>query len=607
MGSKVAVARPDGPEGSAKIRLRFMPPFERYAFGEFTLDATERRLSRVGRPISLEPKTHDVLVALVRHAGRLVTKRELLDLVWPESFVGDGILTVHISNLRKALGEGAHGREYIETVPRSGYRFVGAVTKQEPKRDDASERCSLAVLPARPLTTEILSERDRNLGLAISDVLIDRLGAITQLVVRPTRAVHTYTRGGEDPAVVGRSLRVDAVIDCFFIRTGNRLELSVRLLRSQDGSVAWSTRFDQPVADVSAIADAVAAAAATHIGVSATSRQAHGVLGGNGKTRSTPQSSSGPEVYELLGRGRSHLLAASMFEVPKAVAAFRAAIDLDPTYAAAHAGLALACCAQAELRVAPLADSYAEARASALRALAMNDTCADAQVALGAVLYLSEWNWIGAAKSLERALELNPNHTEAYLLYGRLLETLGQLDRGLEMKQRALERDPFSPLVHLQISLSYWNQHRYDDAIEWANRTLELDPRHPHAREHLAAAYLNKGETDRWMAENMRHAELHGAPPEALERVKRAYAEGGRAGVVAFALDHAAKLENPSAIMLAVHYGEAGNLDAAFEQLQRALDSRDPALVHLAVAPQWDSLRTDPRFNQCLARMGLTP
>ena len=84
----------------------------------------------------------------------------------------------------------------------------------------------------------------------------------------------------------------------------------------------------------------------------------------------------------------------------------------------------------------------------------MNDTCADAQVALGAVLYLSEWNWIGAAKSLERALELNPNHTEVYLLYGRLLETLGQLDRGLEMKQRALERDPFSPLVHLQISLS---------------------------------------------------------------------------------------------------------------------------------------------------------
>ena len=108
------------------------------------------------------------------------------------------------------------------------------------------------------------------------------------------------------------------------------------------------------------------------------------------------------------------------------------------------------------------------------------------------------------------------------------------------------------------------------------------------------------------MAENMRHAELHGAPPEVLEPVKRAYAAGGRAGVVAFVIEHAAKLDNPSAVMLAVHYGEAGNRDSALEQLQRALDSRDPALVHLAVAPQWDTLRTDSRFSQCLARMGLT-
>jgi DNA-binding winged helix-turn-helix (wHTH) protein/tetratricopeptide (TPR) repeat protein len=579
-----------------------MPASERYAFGEFRLDATERQLLRDGRAIALEPKAHDVLVALVRHAGRLVTKRELLDLVWPDAFVGDGILTVHISNLRKALGDGAYRREYIETVPRSGYRFVGVVTKQEPDRHEASERGSLAVLPARPLTTEILSERDRNLGLAISDTLIDRLGVIKDLVVRPTRAVHTHTQGGEDPAVVGRSLRVDAVVDSMFIRTGDRLELSVRLLRAQDGSVSWSWRFDQPVADVTAIGDVVAAAVATHFGVSAMSAQAHGVPDRNGRARLTPRSSSRPEVYELIGQGRSHLLAASMFEVPKAVAAFRAAIELDPTYAAAYAGLALACCAQADFRVAPVAESYSEAKAAALRALAMNDTCADAQVALGAVLYLSEWNWIGAANSLERALELNPNHSEAYLLYGRLMETLSRLNRGLEMKQRALERDPFSPLVHLQISLSYWNQHRYDDAIEWANKTLELDQRHPHAREHLAAAYLKKGETDRWMAENIRHAELHGAPPEALEPVKRAYAAGGRAGVVAFVLEHAGKLENPSALMLAVHYGEAGRLDSAFEHLERALDSHDPAMVHLAVAPQWDSLRADPRFNQCLVR-----
>src|SRR5205823_2716734 len=109
---------------------------------------------------------------------------------------------------------------------------------------------------------------------------------------------------------------------------------------------------------------------------SSTNGHRRGARGDTGNARSTRRSSKEHEVYELFGRGRSHLLAASMFEVPKAVAAFRAAIDLDPTYAAAHAGLALACCAQAELRVGPLAESYAEARAAALRALAMNDTCA---------------------------------------------------------------------------------------------------------------------------------------------------------------------------------------------------------------------------------------
>jgi DNA-binding winged helix-turn-helix (wHTH) protein/Flp pilus assembly protein TadD len=431
---------------------------ERYAFGELTLDATERRLQRAGQPIPLAPKALDVLITIVRSAGTLVTKRELLELVWPGSFVEEGILAVHVSALRKALGDGENGRQYIETVSRSGYRFIGAVT--EPPN---------AVAP------------------------------------------------------------------------------------SQD-----------PPKD--------------------------------------------PEVYELVGRGRAHLLSASMFEVPKAVAAFRAAIALDPTYAAAHAGLALACCAQAFYRVVPHADAYSEARAAALRALAMDASCADAQVALGAVLFFAEWNWAGAEKSLARALDINPNHTEAYLLYGQLKEALGQLEQGLHLKLKALDRDPFSPLVHLQISLSYWNQGRYADSIEWANRALTLDPRHPHAREHLAGAYLKQGDFDRHMAENVTHARLHGVPAEALDPLKQAYAAGGRAGVVRLVLERAASQPHAfPAMQLAVFSGEAGDLDAAFRHLDRAIDSHDPALMHLAVAPQWESLRGDPRFNQCLARMGLDP
>jgi DNA-binding winged helix-turn-helix (wHTH) protein/tetratricopeptide (TPR) repeat protein len=433
---------------------------EVYEFGEFALDVVDRRLSRQGGAITLAPKAHDLLVALVRRAGRLVTKRELLDLVWPDTFVDEGILSVHVSTLRKALTDGHRGASFIETVPRSGYRFAGSVLRRGTEPDPFGERWLIPALPAEP------------------------------------------------------------------------------------------------------------------------------------------------RVHELIGRGRCHLLTASMLEVPKAVVAFRSAIELDPTYAAAHAGLALACCAQAELRVVPHGEAYAEARSAALRALAMDDTCADAQVALGAVLFLSDWNWTGARRSLERALELNPDHTEAYLLYGRLLEALGDFEHGLAAKQKALERQPASALVHTQIALSYWNQRRYDDMIAWAEKSLALDPKHLLAREYIAAAYLKKGDGDRHMAENLAHAEAYGAPAAVIAELREVYATGGRAAVVEHALRAPANQSAP-AFHLALLHGEAGRMDEAFAHLDRAIESRDPALVHLAVAPQWDDLRADARFEERLARMGL--
>ncbi len=201
-----------------------------------------------------------------------------------------------------------------------------------------------------------------------------------------------------------------------------------------------------------------------------------------------------------------------MSDVQKAVEAFRSAIVLDPNYAAAHAGLALACCAQAELRLAAPDRAYAGAREAALRALAMDDSNPDAQVALGTVLFLSDWNWTGARRSLQRTLEIDPDHTEGLLLYGRLLEALGHLPGGLAAKHKALERSPSSPAVHLQIALSYWNQRRYDAMIEWARKSLDLDPRHLVAREYIAGAYLKKDDLDRHMAELLAHAQAAGAP-----------------------------------------------------------------------------------------------
>lgn len=429
-----------------------------YAFGPYVLDVEERRLSNAGEIVSLAPKAFDVLVALVRRAGTLVTKRELLDLVWRDVSVEEGVLSVYVSALRKSLGESADGSAYIETVPRVGYRFSDGVTRRQGAVEPLSMKWPIGVLPARP------------------------------------------------------------------------------------------------------------------------------------------------EVSELIGRGRGSLMTASRAEIPRAVEAFRSAVALDSDYAPAHAALAVAHCAEAELRVTAPDVAYASARAAALRALAMEANNADAQVALATVLFLSDWNWNGARRSLERALELNPDHSEGSLLYGRLLEALGYLAEGLAAKQRVLERDPSSAMVHLQIALSYWNQRRYDDMIAWATRSLELDPHHLMAREFLAAAYLKKGDLDRYMAESLTHAGAAGCPPDLLRDLQHMYETRGLEGAVEFTLRVNA---NSPPFHLALLHGVAGRLDEAFRHLDAAIAQRDPALVHLAVAPQWDCLSGDTRFADRLEAMGL--
>src|SRR5215831_14993914 len=444
---------------------------EVFHFDEFTLDVRERRLLRGTEAVRLSPKTYDVLVALVQQRGCLVSKDEVLKRLGPESFVEEGSLNVHVSALRKALGEDATRPTYIETVARSGYRFIAAV------------RC--------------------------------------------------------DPS---------------------------------------------------------------------------------GEKSSAPSPMSRPvELYELVGRGRSHLLSGSFFELPAAVDAFRSAIEIDPTYAPAHAGLARARCVQAAFRVVPHQEAFTEAKASALRALAMDSASADAQVALGTVLFLSEWDWTAAERSLRRALEINPDHTEALLQYGSLQEALGRLDDGLRCKQQALARDPQSPGVLVQIAISYWHQRKYDDTLVWARRALEVDPKHVLACQFINKVYLKSGDVNRFAAWTVSQATAWGFPEErvavmkqVLADMQQVYATAGLSGVRRFTVD---QITNPQldfdpllkmAFFRAVLYGEAGRLDEAFDYLDQAIALRDPALVHLAVAPEWDSLRDDPRFAARLQSMSLS-
>jgi DNA-binding winged helix-turn-helix (wHTH) protein len=444
---------------------------EVFHFGEFTLDVRERKLQRGTDAVHLAPKAFDVLVALLRHPARLVTKDELLARVWPDSFVEEGILTVHVSALRRALGDEARPPTYIETVARSGYRFVAPVRRVEDRDDDA---------PA--LSPEM-----------------------------------------------------------------------------------------RPV-----------------------------------------------ELYESVGRGRSHLLSGSYFDLPAAVAAFRAAIEIDGTYASAHAGLARARCAEAERRTVPHLEALEEAKALALRALAIDSACVDAHVALGTVFFLRDWDWAAAERSLRRALVLDPAHTEGLVQYGALMEALGKLDEGLQFKQQALARNQRSPWLLVQIATSYWHQRRPEEALVWAQRALDLDPTHLLAMTLVSFVHWRRGDLVTYLEKNLGDTPPPGVSNDALTilhevvaEMRSVYDHAGLRGLAQYmadavndprlAFDPMLKLASRRAIF----YADAGRLDDAFDCLDQAIALRDPALVYLAVAPQFDSMRGEARFPDSLNRMAL--
>jgi tetratricopeptide (TPR) repeat protein len=317
------------------------------------------------------------------------------------------------------------------------------------------------------------------------------------------------------------------------------------------------------------------------------------------------------EIYQCLGRGRVHLLSGSYDDLPHAVEAFRAAIALDATYAPAHAGLARARCAQAVLRAVPHQEAFADAKASALRALAMDGGSAEAQLALGIVLFSPSGIGSAPLEACSARSTSIPIIPRRCCSMGRCMKRWVGSTRDCGLKRQALAREPRSPLVLVHIALSYWYQRRYDEALAWANQALDIDPKHLLAGVFVAGVYWKLGDIERFVAQNIRTAVAHGIADDALASVKavtarmeQVYAKDGHAGWSRFMAD---EIEFMSTVPFrrAVLYGAAGCLDEAFESLDQAIASRDPATVHLAVVPQLDPLRPDPRFADRLRLMSL--
>jgi DNA-binding winged helix-turn-helix (wHTH) protein/tetratricopeptide (TPR) repeat protein len=556
-----------------------------FEFGPFRLDVRRRLVWRQEALLEVPPRAVDLLAALVEEAGGVVPKEELLRRVWPDTFVEEANLSVNVSILRKALGDQPDGRPWIQTVPRRGYRFLGAARAQ------SEAPRSLAVLPFATLGPE---EADLALGLGMADALITRLAATGRVAVRPTGTVRRFAGADLDPVEAGRQLGVDAVLDGRLQRSQTRLRLTLQLVPTRGGAPLWAEQFDEEITHLFAVEDRVAERVATALvaELSAEERQRLG--------RRPTQSL---EAYQAYCRGRFFWGHFSRPWVEKAMRCFHEATVHDPRYALPHAGLADAFLVAGFAAALPPREAWALAEESSRRALALDDRLPEPHVSAGFLRLLQEWDWEGAERELRRAVEVAAASTAPHQWLGLLLDLRGRREEAAASLRRAEELDPLSMVVSALVGLHHAFGGDHEGELAHARRTLELDPHQFLGHWAVGGALQNLGRHAEAVEEHRLARELAEGSGFMDPVLARSLALAGRADEARSLLGGGAAAEASPYQVATVHLalGETGR---ALKLLASAADRRDPWVVLLAVDPMMRPLHGHPDCAALVRRVG---
>lgn len=593
----------------------------------------------------------ELLILLLEREGELVSRSEIVERLWGQGTFLDsdrGINTA-ISKLRVALRDDSEHPRYIQTVVGKGYRFIAAINQEQvpevrtsqPEATSTTEAetsaqivqqpvrrrvvlvaiacvmmvaaltCgyyalqrthvpspqTLAVLPFKPLSG---GDSDEYLELGMADALITKLSRSGRLIVRPTSAIKKYAADDFDPLAAGRALQVDAVMDGNVQRLGDRLRVSVRLLRVRDGASLWSETYDTRFTDVFQVQDSVSERVGEALAAQLSTPE---------KANLRRADTANPQAYEMYMRGIFFWNKRSEDGLRKAVSYFEQAIALDPNYALAYAGLASALNPMGYRGYSAPQYIRPRMRAAATRAVALDPTLPEAHVALAATLAFHEWNWAEGEKEFQRALDLNPNLSLAHHWYGILLEMVGRFDEALKQRQRAQELDPITPIIVSALgdteSLMGADQH----ALVQFHKALELDNSLDHSRVEIGQIYEKQGDYERAISEYRLAVQY--APGSLFAKAALGHALG-RAGLTSEASQILNDLKDPaqheyvSPFHVAIVYEGLGDHEAALNWLDKAYDQRESSLAGIMITPQFNSLHTHPRFRKLVEKMGLT-
>lgn len=547
-----------------------------------------------GESVSLTPRIFDTLLYLVQHHNQVVTKEELLRSIWPNVFVEENNLTQSISALRRILGERKGDNKFIITVAGHGYRFAAPVIISNPDTGERQKVTTIAVLPFKPL---VIKDRDEALELGMADALILRLSNSHQLIVRPITSVRRFTDLDQDARTAGRELEVESVLDGSIQRSADRIRVNVRLTNVADGKSLWTGTFDEDFTDVFTVQDAISERVASALKLSLN------------KDALSKRFTVNTKAYELYLQGRYHWNKLVPSEVHKSVEFYKRAIEIDPNYALAYCGIAVAHISFPISGDVRPSDSFPQAKAAALKGLSLDETLADAHAYLAFVNFWFDWDWNAAETELKRALDLNPNCAEAHRGYGILLSLLRRFDEAIECGKRARELDPLALITRANEAMFLYYAGYLEEAEERLKSTLELEPNFWVASLALGKVYLQQGKLEAAIEALNKSRDFCGGSSQPLGMLGFVYGlmrDHSHARRVLRELESLAAKRYVPPYNFALIFHGLNDRAKVFEWLDRAFEARDVLLsAFITSEPFWGPLRNEASFRTLLKRMNL--
>ena len=587
-----------------------------YDFGPFRADALKHVLLHEGATLALTPKAFETLLVLLQNSGRALGKDELLKTIWPDTFVEEATLAQNIFTLRKVFSTCVPGGDqYIQTIPKVGYRFV--VTVREVRGESGSlhveqfggsesivrfaensERYknikSIAVLP---ITDESVQPSLGHVGDSITESIVNRLSLLPNLQVKACSTVARYKGKEIDPQEVGRELGVDAIFIGSILPVGDKTIIKTELVEVANGWQLCGEQYDQKRSEFLRVHQEIA---------KDISEKLYSRLLRKERTRLDKSRTENAEAHRLYLKGRFFLNKRTEESYHKAIEAFEQALEIDPDYSLAYTGLADAYVQFDYYGLVPPWEIIQKAKAAAIKAIQLDDDLAEAHNSLGAIKLVCDREPESAALEFQKAIQLNPNYAPAHNGYAHCLMELGQLEESLAECRLALELEPLDLENNLYLAWHYLSARQYDQAIEQLHRVLEIGPNFSLAHFLLGIAYEQKKEFSKAIAELQRTGEL-ASTPILSGFLGYTYAMAGKNDEAVELLAHLLQKSKRSYVppyTFALIYTGLGQRTEALDWLGKACVERSRWRGWFKLIPELDSLRSEPEFTEFVQRAG---